>query len=867
MADVGTHGEVHPSHFWSAAIGQVQRHLPSLKHQINFTIGALICAAIGFAAVQCLTFLRAELRDTIKAENSAFLRSLSDDLDFAVGEDRRDLFDLGRTIPPAMLHAPHAAYTYLTSQVGMLRIFDGGISLYSVTGAVVTDTRAGNHHSPAERAALQAVLASSDSQISEPFNVADDDPRIALFVPIQSGNHLAGVLEGVWRLKGDNAIVSIPHMYVGKAGYIFIADSQGRVISHPDPHRIMSNLTEPSDALPLEDLPPGHTMTAESYIVHGQPMLTTIYRPRTTGWLVGINLPQAEAFASVTAAQRYVVFGALALLAIILIVMSQTMRHLMTPLEAITEQIRAISRSGHPDGRRIRLTAPPRELAELADGFNEMLESLERHRDQIARREARFRALIEDCPDTLAVMDRDGKLTFINPSRFTEGASQVELLQASAMELLHPDDRARGRAAVGEVLSHPERTTWFAGRVCEPDGTYRHYESILHNRLDDPNIGGIVLSIRDITERRAAEAAVRVEEQRLRVALECANLVVFNQDRDLRYTWNFKSHLFDDPDFMIGKTDEELFPPDLAARLTAFKRGVLERGLGDRISVTVDDGGNDRFYLLAAQPLRDADDNIIGLIGAAMETTEQHRTEAFLRHAQRLESLGMLTGGIAHDFNNYLGIISANLECILPTLGEGSHVHRYGENALTAVRQGVDLTRNLLAFARQQPLRPTRLDLNTLLKNFNSILRNVTGPAIELTCDLDPDLWPCEADAGELQNALVNLAINACDAMPEGGTMTIRTRNRHMAGSEDGQNGDSVQLSVSDTGHGMPPEVLEHAFDPFFTTKPARDGTGLGLSMVYGFARQSGGHVVIDSVVGCGTTVEIHLPRRLSGEA
>ena len=156
--------------------------------------------------------LRAELRDTIKAENSAFLRSLSDDLDFAVGEDRRDLFDLGRTIPPAMLHAPHAAYTYLTSQVGMLRIFDGGISLYSVTGAVVTDTQAGDHHSPAERAALQAVLASSDSQTCEPFNVAGDDPRIALFVPNQSGDNLAAVLEGVWRLKGDNAIVSIPHM-------------------------------------------------------------------------------------------------------------------------------------------------------------------------------------------------------------------------------------------------------------------------------------------------------------------------------------------------------------------------------------------------------------------------------------------------------------------------------------------------------------------------------------------------------------------------------------------------------------------------------------------------------------------------------
>jgi PAS domain S-box-containing protein len=532
----------------------------------------------------------------------------------------------------------------------------------------------------------------------------------------------------------------------------------------------------------------------------------------------------------------------------------------MTPLEAMTKQICAISRSGHSDGRRIHLNSPPRELAELADGFNEMLDALEHHRDQIARREARFRALIEDCPDILAVMGRDGKVTFVNPSRFSDIGAPNTPTTLLAEDLLHPDDHARGRAAVREVLKHPERIARLDGRARGPDGIYRHYETILHNRLGDPDIGGIVLSTRDVTERREAETAVRVEEQRLLVALDCAQLVVFNQDRELRYTWNFNSHFFADPAFIIGKTDEELFSPELAARLTTFKRGILESGQGDRTEIHFNEQGHNHWCLLCAQPLRDRNDNIVGLVGAALETTEQHRTETLLRHAQRLESLGLLTGGIAHDFNNYLGIISANLECILPALDKASSLYRYGENALTAARQGADLTRNLLAFARQQPLRPSRLDLNALLKDFGSILRHITGPAIALDCDLDPDLWPCEADPGELQNALVNLAINACDAMPEGGTLTIRTRNRHMAGAENGRNGYSVQLSVTDTGHGMPLDVLEHAFDPFFTTKPARDGTGLGLSMVYGFARQSGGQVDIDSVVGRGTTVEIRLP-------
>ena len=232
-----------------------------------------------------------------------------------------------------------------------------------------------------------------------------------------------------------------------------------------------------------------------------------------------------------------------------------------------------------------------------------------------------------------------------------------------------------------------------------------------------------------------------------------------------------------------------------------------------------------------------------------------------LRYAQRLEALGKLTGGIAHDFNNYLGIITANLECIQAGSRDAAKLRRYAENALTAASHGADLTRNLLAFARQQPLAPVRLDVNRLLHDFGSVLRPVADFTIDLAFDLASEVWPCEADVGELQNALVNLVVNACDAMPNGGQLTIRTRN--VQAPEPYGDGDYVQLSITDTGHGMTRQVLQHAFDPFFTTKPAGKGTGLGLSMVYGFACQSGGHVVIDSAAGCGTTVHIRLPRAL----
>jgi PAS domain S-box-containing protein len=745
----------------------------------------------------------------------------------------------------------------------MLRILDGGISLYSPTGARVTETHAPLHPTPAEQLALNAALSTGKPQYSEPFGPAGKPPQIGIFVPFRMDGHLAGVLEGIMRLGGDGPLARIAHTYVGHDAHVFLADADGHIVASPDRQRLLTKLTEPVDRPGINALLRGQTITLQDYVRHGQPILTSIHRSRATGWLIGISQPRSDAFSRAISAGRVIAFGTLALLAAILLVMWLTMRRLMTPLETITEQIRAISQSGHSHGHRIHLTAPPRELAELADGFNEMLEALERQGDEILRRKKHFRALIEDLPDTLAVMDRSGLVTFVNGADTARDSQPGGLTGRPATDYLHPDDYVAGRAAFVAALNQPDGTVRLDCRARLGDGPYRHYETILRNRLDDPDIGGIVLSTCDITERRQAEAAVRLEEQRLRVALECADLIVFTQDLSLRYTWAFNSHFFKDGKFKVGKTDNDLFSPGLAAELIAFRRGVLTSGHYRRKEFHTKEDGQDRYYLHAAQPLRDEAGGIVGLVGAVLETTEQRRTEIMLRHAQRLESLGHLTGGIAHDFNNYLSIITANLECILAGTSADSPLHRRGENALMAARAGAELTDKLLTFGRRHPLQPIPLDLNQALEEFRGILRPVTGPNINLIFDLDPDLWRCQTDAGELQNALVNLVLNACDAMPQGGTLTIATRNKPMSCDRNCGGSGCVELSVRDTGHGMTPEIREAAFDPFFTTKEADQGTGLGLSMVYGFARQSAGMVTIDSEAGRGTTVNVCLPRHL----
>ena len=241
--------------------------------------------------------------------------------------------------------------------------------------------------------------------------------------------------------------------------------------------------------------------------------------------------------------------------------------------------------------------------------------------------------------------------------------------------------------------------------------------------------------------------------------------------------------------------------------------------------------------------------------------------EAALRQSQKMEAVGQLTGGIAHDFNNLLTGISGSLELLHSRMGQGrlGDLDRYVAAAQGACKRAAALTHRLLAFSRQQTLDPKPTDLNRLATGMEELIRRTVGPEIEIELRQAPGLWTTLVDPNQLENALLNLCINARDVMPDGGRLTIETANAVLdhtgARARDLSAGDYVSLRVADTGSGMAPSVIARAFDPFFTTKPIGKGTGLGLSMIYGFARQSGGEIRINSAVGRGTTMSLLLPR------
>jgi PAS domain S-box-containing protein len=257
----------------------------------------------------------------------------------------------------------------------------------------------------------------------------------------------------------------------------------------------------------------------------------------------------------------------------------------------------------------------------------------------------------------------------------------------------------------------------------------------------------------------------------------------------------------------------------------------------------------------------------------AERTQQLERNAEALRQAQKMEAIGQLTGGVAHDFNNLLQIIVTSLEIIRRTApADAARLHRAAESAMNGANRAASLTQRLLAFARRQPLAPKPIDPNALVSGMTELLHRTLGETIALEAVLAAGLWRIEADPNELENALLNLAVNARDAMPGGGRLTIETANAHLDEAytrryAEVAPGQYVAVSVSDTGNGMDAATVQRAFEPFFTTKPVGQGTGLGLSQVYGFVKQSRGHVKIYSEVGVGTTVKIYLPRLVGGEA
>jgi len=496
---------------------------------------------------------------------------------------------------------------------------------------------------------------------------------------------------------------------------------------------------------------------------------------------------------------------------------------------------------------------------------------IHRIRRQLVEREELFHLISENAADMIAVVDMEGKRLFNSLSyQKVLGYSPEELQTSSSLEQVHPDDRARvkraaedaRRSGIGKTLEY---------RLRHKNGTWLVLEStssVIHNSEGKPE--KLVIVNRDISERKRSEEALRRSETGFRSVVEDAPYGIYRASLTglfLQVNPALQKMLgYDVAEELLRSvpTSDIFHHPAEFQRLTEFlvrteeiKDIEMEWKRRDGTPITVrcsgrrvnDENGVPAYFEVFAE-----------------DVTEKRVLEKQLRMAQKMEAIGRLSGGIAHDFNNLLGVIIGYSRVMKKALPAGSPLYEHAEEIEKAGQRAASLTKQLLAFSRQQVLTPAVLNLNTLTSDMEKMLPRLLGEDIEVSLVLDPELSNVKADQSQIEQVIMNLAVNARDAMPMGGKLKIETANvdldqayaRNHPGSKAGS---YVLFVVTDTGSGMDAGTLTHIFEPFFTTKERGKGTGLGLATVYGIVKQSNGYIGVDSVPGKGTSFQIYLPR------
>lgn len=484
--------------------------------------------------------------------------------------------------------------------------------------------------------------------------------------------------------------------------------------------------------------------------------------------------------------------------------------------------------------------------------------------------------LLYDVFDALTVLvsyvDRDEILRFANrvhedwfgqPRKSLIGQTLKQMIGDEAYQAIKSDIDA---ALSGEAFA------------CEKTVPYQHCGSrhvrmlFTPHRGEDQEIIGLYTRTEDLSARKAAEDKVQEQQARLQSILQTTpDGIVTIDERGIVESFSPSAeHLFGyRAGEVIGQNVKILMPSPYREEHDQYLSNYFETGekkiigIGRQVTAQRKDGSTFPINLAVDEIILDGARMFTGIIH---DITDEVARQDDLRQAQKMEAVGQLTGGVAHDFNNLLTVIIGNLEMLEPRVAEDARAGLLLEQAQEAADLGAQLTGRMLAFARRQPLAPRIIDLNELVADTTGLLQRSLGESIEINSVLASDLDQTLADPSQLQNALLNLCLNARDAMPGGGKLTIETTNTELDeeythSRPDVSPGRYVMLSVSDTGTGIPLDIQQRVFEPFFTTKEAGAGSGLGLSMIYGFAKQSGGHLRLYSEMGVGTTVSLYLPR------
>ncbi|MGH7636523.1 MAG: PAS domain S-box protein [Gemmatimonadaceae bacterium] len=484
-----------------------------------------------------------------------------------------------------------------------------------------------------------------------------------------------------------------------------------------------------------------------------------------------------------------------------------------------------------------------------------------------------FRIAFEQSAAGICISALDGRYLHANAA-FCEfvGYSLDELRRLKGEDLLHPEDRRRATELTARMTTGELHEARWERRYIHKSGLslWALLTTTFVQGADGAS-GYFISQIIDISDRKMAEEALRRAEARARALIGAMQDVILVLDRNGTYVDIAPSatdRLFRTPAELLGRRLHDVFPKDRADSFLAAIQRALESRTAVELAYDLEITGERFWFEATVSPL--PDDRVVWV---ARDVTARSRAELALRESedqlrqvQKMEAIGQLAGGIAHDFNNLLMAIMSNAELAALELPDSASAAGHIDEIKSASRRARSLTQQLLAFSRKQMLQPKVLDLNHVVRDGEQILHRLIGETITMSVALEPSLGQIRADQGQLSQVIMNLAVNARDAMPRGGQLYIETLNREVSAAEAKphrglREGSYVVLQVRDTGTGMDDRTKARIFEPFFTTKPPGQGTGLGLSTAYGIVKQSGGYIAVDSTPDAGTTFTILLPR------